>query len=247
MYLDFERLRAVDPVAFQTQEPFPWINPARLLTEEGYCRLLETLPKVAHFKKKFGGKRNYGQQPHDRLSLDYHDGLEVAKPWKEFVKELRGEVYRSFIAQLIASNDFEFRLHWHYTPRGCSVSPHCDNISKLGSHIFYFNTVEDWDPDWGGETLILDDGGRFDHKSAPGFEDFERIISSKALGNYSLLFCRKGNSWHGVRELRCPEGSLRKVFIVAIHRLHQPVELSKQSPVNRLQRFIRKLVSNDSL
>ena len=127
------------------------------------------------------------------------------------------------------------------------MSPHCDNISKLGSHIFYFNTVEDWDPDWGGETLILDDGGRFDHKAAPRFEDFERIIASKALGNYSLLFCRKGNSWHGVRELGCPEGALRKVFIVAIHRLHQPVELSKQSPGNRLQRFIRRLVSNDHI
>ena len=64
MYLDVERLLVIDPVAFQTQEPFPWINPARLLTEEGYHRLLETLPNVALFKKKFGGKRNYGQQPH---------------------------------------------------------------------------------------------------------------------------------------------------------------------------------------
>ena len=88
---------------------------------------------------------------------------------------------------------------------------------KLGSHIFYFNTAEDWDPAWGGETLILDDGGRFNQKSAPDFEEFERIIASENLGNHSLLFHRQGNSWHGVREIRCPEGRYRKIFIVVIN------------------------------
>jgi hypothetical protein len=34
------------------------------------------------------------------------------------------------------------------------------------------------------------------------------------LGNRSPLFARKEHSWHGVREIRCPEGHMRKVFIV---------------------------------
>ena len=98
------------------------------------------------------------------------------------------------------------------------MSPHCDSERKLGSHIFYFNTAQDWNPSWGGETLILDDGGRFKRESAPHFDNFERAIPSQALGNYSLLFARKGHSWHGVREIHCPEGYLRKVFIVVINR-----------------------------
>ena len=34
------------------------------------------------------------------------------------------------------------------------------------------------------------------------------------MDNRSLIFGRKGNSWHGVRDIRCPEGVFRKVFIV---------------------------------
>ena len=111
------------------------------------------------------------------------------------------------------------------------MSPHCDSERKLGSHIFYFNTAQDWNPGWGGETLILDDGGRFKRESAPHFDDFARVIPSQALGNSSLLFARKGHSWHGVREIHCPEGYLRKVFIVVINRY---------TPVDRLRRLFGK-------
>ena len=64
--------------------------------------------------------------------------------------------------------------------------------------------------------MILDDEGRFGRRSAPGFGDFERVIASEALGNRSLLFTRNVNSWHGVREIECPEDAMRKVFIVVI-------------------------------
>ncbi len=227
-YLDFTRLSAIDPVAFQSQQPYPWINPERLLTEEGYQRLLETLPDVTLFTPLFGEQRKYGQQSHDRFSLDYHDSLDVAQPWKEFVAELRGKDYQDFLRRLLGVRSFELLFHWHYTPNGCSVSPHCDSKRKLGSHIFYFNTAQDWNPAWGGETLILDDGGRFDSRSAPHFDDFERVTAAETLGNRTLLFAKTGHSWHGIRELRCPKGHLRKVFIVVANRC---------TPVDRLQRF----------
>ena len=85
---------------------------------------------------------------------------------------------------------FSLRFHWHYTPNGCSISPHCDSKTKFGSHIFYFNTAADWDPAWGGQTVLLDDGGRLTPKSAPRFEDFDRVITAETLGNRSLLFAR---------------------------------------------------------
>ena len=113
----------------------------------------------------------------------------------------------------------QLNFHWHYTPNGCSVSPHCDAKRKLGSHIFYFNTTADWDPSWGGETLILDDRGRFPRNSAPRFEDFDVVIPGEALGNRSLLFARGDKSWHGVREIHCPAGAYRKVFIVVVNDL----------------------------
>lgn len=215
-YLDFERLDALDPHAFQAQRPYPWVNPHGLLTPTGYQRLVGSLPAVSQFTRLFGVTRAHGQQSHDRYGLEYSPGLQLAPAWQDFIDELAGSAYRRFICRMFGVRAVELRFHWHYTPRGCSVSPHCDAKHKLGSHIFYCNP--EWNSAWGGETLILDDGGRFARSSAPRFEDFDRRIVSHTLGNRSLLFQRRNNSWHGVRRLECPDGQLRKVFIVVINR-----------------------------
>ena len=93
---------------------------------------------------------------------------------------------RARARRLMGVRRLEFRFHWHYAPNGCSVSPHCDAKRKLGSQIFYLNTDEDWDPSWGGETLVLDDGGRFDLASLRDFDEFDQI-ASEAMGNRSLI------------------------------------------------------------
>ena len=215
-YLDFDRLTALDVKAFHTARPYPWMNPMGLLTDAGFTRLLETLPDPKLFNREFGMARSHGQYPHDRLALDYHENLDIATPWHEFVAELRGTKYHDFLSRAFERSRFLLNFHWHYTPNGCSVSPHCDAMRKLGSHIFYFN-ANDWDPAWGGETLILDDHGRYKRNSAPQFEDFDDVITAEARGNYSLLFRRNEKSWHGMREIHCPEGKYRKVFIVVIN------------------------------
>ena len=215
-YLDLNRLAAIDVDAFRATRPYPWLNPHGLLTDAGFARLVATLPDPALFRHDFGVARAHGQYPHDRLVLDYHEDLDIAPEWHEFVAELRDRAYQDFIGRAFERRRFLLNFHWHYTPNGCSVSPHCDAMRKLGSHIFYFN-AGDWDPLWGGETLILDDHGRFKRSSAPRFEDFDQTIAAEANGNCSLLFRRNDKSWHGVREIRCPEGNYRKVFIVVIN------------------------------
>lgn len=217
-YLNFQGLSAIDPQQFQGEKPYPWLNPEGLLTTEGHEQLLASLPDVSLFQRRFGIARAHGQQSHDRFTLEYQENLPLAPAWQTFIAELQGKEYQTFLQRLFNVNSLELTLHWHYTPNGCSVSPHCDAKHKLGSHIFYLNTEEDWEENWGGETVILDDEGQFDRKSAPAFEDFKNATVSNARGNYSLLFCRKGNSWHGVREIQCPEDHMRKVFIVVINR-----------------------------
>jgi hypothetical protein len=215
-YLDFDRLDRLDAAAFQGRNPYPWVNPQGLLTEHGLGRLLDELPDVGRFEKLFGKPRAHGQRSHDRYSLEYRAGLDLQPAWRDFIAEIEGPAYHAFIARMFGRGSFRLRLHWHYTPRGCSVSPHCDARDKLGSHIFYLNRRRDWDAAWGGETMLLDDGGRFKRGSAPGFEDFDSMIGAEALDNRSLLFSRKGNSWHGVREITCPKDRLRKVFVVVV-------------------------------
>jgi len=219
--LDFDRLLAQNPAAFQSQEPFPWINPEGLLTASGYQRLLATLPDISLFTRTFGCRRKHGQQSHDRYALEYTEGLAVSDAWKEFIAELRSSAYRTFVRRMFQVTSFDMNFHWHYAPAGCSVSPHCDARRKLGSHIFYLNSPDTWDPAWGGETRVLDDRGRFRHNLAPGFEDFDSELPAATLGNYSFLFRRTEHSWHGVKSVACPPGQMRKVFIAVINR-HVP-------------------------
>jgi hypothetical protein len=215
-YINHESMQAMDAGAFQRADPFPWVNPAGFIGAAAFARLVAALPDVSRFTAAIDAnrQRKHGQKNHDRYVLEYVDGIDIPAPWQEFIDELRGPQYRSFIASLLGHHHFRFRFHWHYTPSSCSVSPHCDSKTKLGSHIFYLNTRDDWDPAWGGETVILDDKGRFDAGSSPAFEDFDAAFPATTMDNRSLIFGRRGNSWHGVRAIECPEGKLRKVFIV---------------------------------
>ena len=214
--LDFEALEALDARAFQQRDPYPWLNEPGLLRPRAFERLVAEMPAVDRFERSFGVARKHGQRPHDRYVLEWTPGLELSESWARFIDELRSERYRSWMARMLGTRFFRLHFHWHYAPSGGEVSPHCDSRLKLGSHIFYLNTSDDWQEEWGGETLILDDGGRFSKESAPEFEDFDRAHVARTLENYSLLFRRRGDSWHGVRAVQCPEGRLRKVFIVVI-------------------------------
>lgn len=219
-YLDYATLDALDTAyaeTFQKRQPYPWINPKGVLTEVGVEKLRATLPSLEIFEKSTGQARRYGQQSHDRFALEYRPGLDLAEPWREFIGELKSNRYLGFLKRMLGCPT-KISFHWHYTPNGCSVSPHCDAVHKLGSHIFYLNSDDDWDPMWGGETVILDDEARFSRRSAPAFGDFASAIPSVATGNHSLLFARRGNSWHGVREIKCPKDRMRQVFIVVLNR-----------------------------
>jgi hypothetical protein len=221
-FLDETRLAEVEERAFQQRRPYPWINPEGLLRDEAFELLSKAAPNVAHFEASFGQQRAHGQKNHDRYNLEYERAdPHVPQIWHEFAAELRAEPYERFIRRLFGTRSFRLRFHWHYAPRSCQVSPHCDSKSKLGSHIFYLNREEEWDSSWGGETLVLDDGGRFSRRSAPEFSDFDDVIHAQTLGNRSFVFQRGEHSWHGVEEIRCPEGQMRKVFIVSID-LHTP-------------------------
>jgi hypothetical protein len=230
-YLDFERLEAIDARGFRETTPYPWANPHGLLRESAFDALTETLPDVKSFRRSFGRERKFGQQSHDRYTLDYSPDLELAKPWREFIAELQSPRYMSKIEELAGRRRLELRLHWHYTPQSCSVSPHCDSKVKLGSHVFYLNREDQWDPSWGGGTLVLGSEREFDRRSAPDFDDFEYSTTAEHIGNRSLLFIRGEQSWHGVEEIACPEGAFRKVFIVAIYKV---------SRLEALRRAIRR-------
>lgn len=217
-YLSSEKLRSIDPKSFSAQRPFPNTNPSGLITEAGFAELCQSMPDLSLFKPTFGRPRKYGQTPHDRYTLKYQKGLPLSPPWQSFLAELNGREYRTFLSRLLGKSFFSLDFFWFFTPTGCSVSPHCDHKDKIGAHLFYMNTPKDWNASWGGDTLLLDDGGKLARASAPDFSDFTTTLTSKSLGNYSLLFARTPNSWHGVKEISCPEGYYRKVFMVAIKK-----------------------------
>ncbi len=218
-YLDYQQLDKQDGNDFRQRMPYPWSNPEGLIRDEGYCKLLDNLPDITLFEKRFGYSRDYGQKGHDRYSLEYDSKLDIAPCWHEFIQELHGNHYRSFLRKLYGFRPMKLSFHWHYTPSSCAVNPHCDSRAKIGSHIFYLNTDHDWKAEWGGQTLVLDDHGQIDSKSAPGFDAFDEPVAANAIGNRSMIFRRTPHSWHGVKAIDCPEDRLRKVFIVVIERV----------------------------
>lgn len=216
-YLNRACLEAVSPENFQSRQPYPWINLEASLTAEGLEALRQTLPAVEGFDRQVGIRRGYGQAPHDRFLLHYRPDLKIAQPWREFLAELQGPVYQSFLRRVLGPHAFIPTFEWYYAWEGCAVSPHCDAARKLATHIFYFNTEADWDSSWGGEILILDSERRFKAHSAPQFDELKVAASLKPRGNGSLFFQRTPHSWHGVRPLQCPPGQLRRLFIVTVN------------------------------
>jgi len=216
-YLNRKSLEGLSAENFQSRQPYPWANLEQTLTPEGYEQLRDTLPAVEGFDRQVGIKRAYGQAPHDRFLLHYLPGLDIAGPWKEFLAELQGPLYQEFLRRVLGPREFIPTFEWYYAWEGCAVSPHCDASRKLATHIFYFNTADDWKSDWGGEILILDSERRFPVHSGPSFEQLKVAASIEPRGNGSLFFQRTHHSWHGVRPLRCPQGNLRRLFIVTVN------------------------------
>jgi hypothetical protein len=217
-YLNRACIEGIAPQQFKKQQPYPWVSMAGSLTPEGFEILRTTMPDVGRFEKHENKKRAYGQGPHNRYILHYRPGIELPEPWKEFVDQLlHGETYQSFLRRMLGPRQFILTLEWYYAWQGCSVSPHCDARRKLATHIFYFNTDKDWQPNWGGKILILDDDKRWKTHSAPKFDDLKVAAALEPWGNASLLFERTPHSWHGVRPLECPPDTLRKLFIVTIN------------------------------
>src|SRR5215831_8561368 len=217
-YLNRERLQNLSSESFQSRQPYPWTEIKSSLTPEGYERLRESLPPIeAGFERQVGIQRAYGQAPHDRYLLHFHPGIQVAEPWLEFLAELQGPVYQSFLRRMLGDHRFIPTFEWYYAWEGCAVSPHCDAARKLATHIFYFNPEDDWDTKWGGQILILDSERKWRTHSGPTFDQLKAAASIDPRGNGSLLFQRTPHSWHGVRPLACPPGRLRRLFIVTVN------------------------------
>jgi hypothetical protein len=219
-YLNRECLEGVAPETFQKRRPYPWVNVQNSLTSKGYEELRATLPEASMFEKKVNVPRAYNQGYQDRFLLHYRPGVSLAEPWKNFIAELEGDLYQSFLHRMFglpARKRLYLTMEWYYAWQGCAVPPHCDARRKLATHLFYFNTQDDWDPSWGGEVLILDDEQRWKAHSGPTFDDLQVSASIDPRGNGSLLFQRTEHSWHGVRPLSPPADHLRKLFVVTIN------------------------------
>jgi hypothetical protein len=229
-YLDLQRLSttAEQSAEFLNRKPYPWAGYQGVLHADAFDRLTAEMPDPKLFQAEFGKARGYGQEAHNRYALQYRPKLdaELSQPWRDFIGELHAPPYEAFLRRVYGlrpQQKIALSMHWHHASRSGSVSPHTDASRKVGSHIFYFNTPDDWDPAWGGQTVVLDDEGRLRAHAAPGFDSLRQVAASEILGNQSFMFKRTEHSWHGVRPITCPPDRLRKVFIVVVNHVNLQV------------------------
>ncbi|MBC7931133.1 MAG: 2OG-Fe(II) oxygenase [Rubrivivax sp.] len=227
-FIDYELLGSFPVDGFKEREPFPWSNLHGFLTPGGFRALCEEFPPLELFEYHNNIQRAYGQRSHNRHYLAYessiyhkedaggggivrHDRLPAA--WQRFMDELEtSERYHDFVRQTLDTDAFNTRYAWHVGSNGSEVSPHVDAPEKLGTHIIYFNTSDEWNPAWGGATLVL--GGKRTDAMNPDFADFTTRDEARIVDNHSFLFKNTPASWHGASALTCPPGSYRRLFNV---------------------------------
>jgi hypothetical protein len=233
-FLNHSVVRGTSPESFAQQQPFPNFAFQDFLSADGFAQLNQAFPPLSAFEKHVGLVRANGQRSHDRYYLAYeesiyhrqdkgHYGLKgdtgtithdaLPEVWQSFMDELTqdGE-YREFMEDMLGARGLDMRFAWHVGTVGSEVSPHRDALDKVGTHIFYFNTSADWQPEWGGSILSL--GGKKVPQLNPDFEDFQTELAVDIRDNRSYLFKNTETAWHGVRALACPEGSYRRLFNV---------------------------------
>lgn len=250
-FINLELLEAFDVQAFVDRSPFPWWNFETFLTQEGFETLRRSFPPLELFEKHTDIQRAYGQRPHNRYYLAYENSIyheqkltdkgiikhkELPIAWQRFIDELEtNSSYQTFMKKLFGVSDYCLRYAWHVGFTGSEVSPHVDSPDKIGTHILYFNTGEDWNPAWGGSTLILD--GKTTDALNPNISDFETVIPMQTIDNRSLLFKTVPDGWHAVEALKSPEGAYRRLFnIIFEFPKEQP------SPGARLRSLVKKVV-----
>jgi hypothetical protein len=209
---------------FASAEPYPWLALSGCLHQEAFDALRCNFPQRQLFARHQGIAPAGILRAHDRWHLAYDPtgtlqiragcarSTDLPPAWQAFIAALTGREYQSWVRRLFGVRHLKTRFAWHLAGAGDEVSPHLDAPKKLGTHLFYFNTTADWNPDWGGATLLL---GRPRHGvSQPDFADFASVVSAPFLDNHSLLFMNGPNAWHGVETLRPPPGHLRRLFTV---------------------------------
>jgi hypothetical protein len=240
-FINYEVLRNFSLDGFKARQPFPWANVSAFLTPEGFQRLYNEFPSLELFEKHEGIERIYGQRSHNRYYLAYETSIyhqedsgngvlkyeQLPAAWAQFIEELEtGELYQSFMKTLFDVPAYRVRYAWHAGFNGSEVSPHLDATEKIGTHIIYFNTSSDWDPAWGGTTLVL--GGKRTTAMNPDFADFETVTPAEALDNQSFVFKNTPYSWHGATALTCPPGKYRRLFNVIFETPSARAELNSQ-------------------
>lgn len=218
--------------SFQKRQPFPWNDFEAFLTPEAFKKLHEEFPPLQLFEYHENLYRS-GQRPHNRYYLAYERSIyhkrdempqagivhkqDLSPLWQQFIEEIEeGSFYRPFIQKALESPKFGIRYAWHIGQTSNEVSPHVDAASKLGTHIFYFNTQDDWKAEWGGQIIVLD--GKKEPGHAPDFSDFDKETIVSNMDNHSFLFKNGPEAWHGVKPLTSPEGKYRKLFNVIFMR-----------------------------
>lgn len=223
-----EYIQMFDRRMFLENVPIPWYGFEGMLAQDKFEKLCREFPSLDLFEHHVGMARLGNQRPHNRLYLALDESVyrrgekvpsgciertKLGSAWREFVEAIENNAdYHTLVKELLGTRSYRMRFAWHCAQRGDDVSPHVDAGNKLGTHLFYFNTSETWNRDWGGETLFLE--GKNSEGDNPEIRDFKTVYSSEIFENRSCLFRNTPNAWHGVASLNCPEGYYRRLFTV---------------------------------
>jgi hypothetical protein len=136
-------------------------------------------------------------------------GLPGLRRWKSISDESGGN------ATSILERNVKVNYEFSRLPAGSYLSPHTDKIGKLASMLFYF-PHPDWKDARQGSTEFYapnDPSMRRNWSNRHlDFDNLKPFLSVDFKPNTLLGFVKTADSYHGVREIICPDGLERTSF-----------------------------------
>lgn len=239
-FLDLSQYKALDR-AFPEKDLFPKRHEGRgdkaflnNSTDE-FASFVSGSPEWNAFFQNFTNKDCIDKFYKMSMDVDSERPPYQCKPWKLvtnsiFFRKQRFKYLRRMIGRLFGYTPVVLKLEFSYLENGCWIPPHTDDTRKLISLMVYFpdDNVEYGDSAGtefytGKDGKAAPTGWRAVMMYKPDADEFykenETFYSSKFEGNKLVGFVKSSLSWHGLEELKLPEGATRRSLNVNYYLL----------------------------
>lgn len=231
--------------------PFPFAVLSNVFETSYFDRLCDTFPDDSYLSQynNLGNKLLLSENSN---SERYANFLKQNHEWRQLYQVVKSPEFVDYILSILYKLNVDLnckgmlilrpddsehpheglvgRLEFSSMPaHGGAHRPHTDLPKKVVSIVVSMTRNRDWNPAYGGETVIYSPKKPEDSFNlVDRYRDFDDMNIIKALPfreNCGNLIVKTHNSWHGVSPLKAEPGETarRRTIVLQIYRIHPSI------------------------